>query len=331
MTDWRVARKIELHLHLEGAAPPAVVQEIANEKCLDLEGILAPGGYSWSGFPDFLRTYEQVAAIFETAEDYARLMRAVLEKSADDGIVYSEIFLAPDFCGDASETAWREYLAAMTEAAAQARASSGIEARFIVTCIRHLGPRRAAQVAAMAAATAGGLVAGFGMGGDERHLSASEFARAFDLARAAGLGLTTHAGEICGPESIRDSISMLRPDRIGHGIRAIEDPDLVAELAERGTVLEVNPGSNVALGVVAEWRAHPIDMLRRQGVRVTVSTDDPPFFHTNLPREYRMLETTFGWGDAEFRAVNLVAAQAAFCDASTRRRLIDLFSEPEAP
>jgi adenosine deaminase len=120
---------------------------------------------------------------------------------------------------------------------------------------------------------------------------------------------------------VRAALRDLGVERIGHGVRAIEDLALVDELAERGTVLEVCPGSNVALGVYPDMRAHPIARLRDRGVRVTVSTDDPPFFHTTMAKEYEALHDAFDWDKGVFAALNQTALDAAFCDADTKTRL----------
>jgi adenosine deaminase len=141
------------------------------------------------------------------------------------------------------------------------------------------------------------------------------------MAREAGLRLTAHAGEWGGPESVADALRHLRPERIGHGVRAIEDLALVDRLAEDGIVLEVCPGSNVTLGIYPTLAAHPIERLRARGVKVTVSTDDPPFFHTTMAREFDALAHAFGWDEDDFRALNATALEAAFCDAATRARV----------
>ncbi|WP_392663359.1 adenosine deaminase [Amaricoccus sp. B4] len=315
--------KVELHLHLEGAAPPAFIRGLAAEKGVDLSAIFdADGGYRWADFAEFLRTYEAACTVLQSPRDFCRLVEAVLAASAADGVIYTEIFLAPDLCGGGSPAAWPEYLAAMIEGADSARRASGIETRFIPTAIRHFGPERALRAARLAAETAGAVVTGFGMGGDERDGHLAEFASAFELAAEAGLGLTVHAGEVCGPQSIRDALDHLSVSRIGHGVRAIEEPALVSRLAEEGIVLEVNPGSNVALGVYPDWRSHPIDRLRRAGVNVTVSTDDPPYFHTGMIHEYAELASAFGWTSVDFAAINRTALRAAFCDEKTRERLL---------
>ena len=315
--------KVELHLHLEGAAPPALIRDMAREKHIDISGIFAPdGGYAYRDFWHFLQVYEAATSVLKTPEDYARLTRAVLEASAENGVIYCETFISPDFCGGRDLTAWRDYLDAIREAADAVERSHGIVLRGIVTPIRHFGPDAAREAALCAAETAGDWIVGLGIGGDEKAGSFKDFTYAFDMAREARLRLTAHAGEWDGPQSVRDALTHLRVERIGHGVRAIEDPALVDELAEAGVVLEVCPGSNVALGLYPDWHAHPIETLRAAGVKVTVSTDDPPFFHTTMTHEYESLARAFDWDGGVFQTLNTVAANAAFCDEATRAKIL---------
>ena len=315
--------KVELHLHLEGAAPPAFIRGLAREKNMDIAGIFdADGNYAFTDFWHFLKVYEAATETLKTPEDYQRLTLAVLEESAASGVVYSETFVSPDFCGGRDLVAWREYLHAMQEAADQAERQMGITLRGIITCIRHFGPDKARETARCAAETAGNWIVGFGIAGDEKSGAPKDFAYAFDVAREAGLRLTAHAGEWGGPESVRDALSALKVERIGHGVRAIEDLALVDELAERGIVLEVCPGSNIALGLYKNWRAHPIAELHRRGVKVTISTDDPPFFHTTMAHEYDRLNAAFDWDEAMFLDIARTSLDAAFCDADTHARVL---------
>ncbi len=317
--------KVELHLHLEGAAPPAFIRGLAKEKRMDIGGIFDDRGhYQYKDFWDFLKVYEAATSTLKSPEDYARLTLAVLEESAASGVVYSETFLSPDFCGGRDIGAWREYLHAIREAADQAERTMGITLRGIITCIRHFGPEKARETARCAADTAGDWIVGFGIAGDEAVLAPKDFLWSFDCAREAGLRLTAHAGEWGGPQSVRDAVNDLGVERIGHGVRAIEDLALVDELAERGIVLEVCPGSNVALGLYPNWRRHPIGQLYDRGVKVTVSTDDPPFFHTTMVREFEELNRAFDWDDGVFATLNWTALDAAFCDADTRARIAKL-------
>ncbi len=322
MQTMQTMPKIELHLHLEGAALPDLIRRMAKEKSINLSGVFAENGdYTFDDFPHFLQVYEAATSVVRTPEDYARLTAAVLEQSAAQGVIYTEAFLSPDFCGRGDLGAWREYLQAIQEAAITAERAHGITLRGIVTCIRHFGPYTSRQTARCAADTAGDWIVGFGMAGNETMGKQGDFAWAFDCAREAGLRLTTHAGEFGGPESVRQALDDLRVDRIGHGVRAIEDAALVKRLSDTSVVLEVCPKANIALGLYRDLRAHPIAELRKAGVKVTVSTDDPPFFHTTMTGEYAGLAHSFGWDETDFAALNRTALDAAFCDAKTKKRL----------
>jgi adenosine deaminase len=319
LTALEALPKIELHLHHEGAAPPAFIRQLAHEKKIDLSRIFRDdGSYDFRDFVHFLSVYEAATSVLQTPEDFARLTRAILQESAENGVVYTESFISPDFCGGSDLGAWREYLQAIKEAADQAERDWGITLRGGSTVIRHFGPDKAKASALCAAETAGDWLVGLGMGGDENQGEQGDFAYSYDMAREAGLQLTTHAGEWRGPQEVRAAVLDLGVSRIGHGVRVIEDPATMDLLIERGVTLEVCPGSNVALGVYPRLDQHPIERLRDAGVRVTVSTDDPPFFHTTLRREYRNLAQCFGWDQEVFGQVTQTALEAAFCDEDTR-------------
>lgn len=314
--------KVELHLHLEGGAPPAFIRGLAREKKLDISGIFnEDGSYRFTDFWNFLKVYEAACTTLQSPEDFRRLTLAVLEESAASGVIYSETFLSPDFCGGRDLGAWREYLHAIREAADEAERTMGITLRGVVTCIRHFGPEKARETARCAAETAGDFITGFGIAGDEKIGAPKDFLWSFDCAREAGLRLTAHAGEWGGPDSVRAAIRDLGVERIGHGVRAIEDLALVDEIAERGVVLEVCPGSNVALGIYPTFRAHPIGQLYDREVKVTISTDDPPFFHTTMAREYEMLNRAFDWDEGVFSKIARTSLDAAFCDADTKAKI----------
>ncbi len=320
--------KTELHLHLEGAAPPAFIAGLAREKGVDLGGIFnADGSYKYQGFDHFLKVYEAACTVLTSPEDFRRLTLAVLEESAANGVIYGETFLSPDFCGKGDLGAWREYLAAITEAASEAEARDGVTLKGVVTCIRHFGPEQARTAARCAAETMGDFIVGFGIGGDEMAGKLGDFAYSFDMAREAGLHLTAHAGEWGGPESVRDAVNDLGVARVGHGVRSIEDPAWVEELARRGVHLEICPGSNISLGVFPDWPLHPINTFYERGVSLSISTDDPPFFHTTLAGEYERLAETFDWDEAVFRDINIMAMKAAFCDDATRAAKLETLGE----
>ena len=320
--NFQTMPKIELHTHLEGCAPPAFIKQLAHEKRLDLSGIFAAqGGYDFRDLDHFLKVYETACTTLQGPEDFHRLTMAVLEETAAHGVVYMETFVSPDFCGGGDPGAWKDYLAAMQEAADQAEQKLGITLKGIVTGIRHFGPDACKPAAKCAVETFGDFVTGYGMAGGEMAGRPGDYAYSFDMAREAGMPLTCHAGEWGGASMVRETIRDLKVERIGHGIGAIDDPDLIKEIVDKDIMLEVCPGSNVVLKAVDGWDSHPIVKLRDAGVKVTVSTDDPPFFHTTMTAEYQMLHQTFGWEADDFKAINETALATAFCDDDTRARV----------
>ncbi|MBB6487600.1 adenosine deaminase [Rhizobium lusitanum] len=314
-------KKVELHCHLEGAAPPALTLAQAQKYGVDTSAFLKDGTYLWKDFAEFLVCYDQVSEAYRTEEDYALLTETYLEELASIGTIYSELIVSPDH-GDRIGLGADAYMAGVSAGIHAAKAKTGIEARLIVTGERHFGPDRVVKAAEYAAKSDNPLITGFNMAGEERMGRVADYARAFDIVREAGLGLTIHAGEVCGAFSVADSLELVRPQRIGHGVRAIEDMDLVKRLADVGTVLEVCPGSNIALKVFPDFQSHPLRKLRDAGVKVTINSDDPPFFHTSLKREYELASSAFGFSDDEINAMTRTAIEAAFVDEATRAALL---------
>ncbi|WP_299937512.1 adenosine deaminase [uncultured Pelagimonas sp.] len=314
--------KIELHTHLEGMAPPSFIRGLAQEKNVDLSKIFREdGSYDYRDFVHFLSVYEAATSVLTGPEEFARLTRAVLEEAAASDVIYIESFISPDFCGNSDVEAWKEYLHAIQDAAVEAERDLGITLCGIATPIRHFGPDKAKTAALCAAETAGDFIVGLGMGGDENQGQQKDFAYSFDMAREAGLHLTSHAGEWRGPQEVREAVEDLGVERIGHGVRASEDLAVVDMLIERDITLEVCPGSNVFLGVYDALDQHPIEKLRDRGVKVTVSTDDPPFFHTTMRKEYAALVGVFGWDEEIFDQIDKNAVDAAFCNADTKAKI----------
>jgi len=314
-------KKVELHCHLEGAAPPALTLAQAQKYGVDTGAFLKDGTYLWKDFAEFLVCYDKVSEVYRSEEDYALLTETYLEELAGIGTIYSELIVSPDH-GDRIGLGADAYMAGVSAGIRAAKAKTGIEARLIVTGERHFGPDRVVKAAEYAAKSDNPLITGFNMAGEERMGRVADYARAFDIAREAGLGLTIHAGEVCGAFSVADSLDLVRPQRIGHGVRAIEDIDLVKRLADLGTVLEVCPGSNIALKVFPDFQSHPLRKLRDAGVKVTINSDDPPFFHTSLKREYELASSAFGFSDGEIDAMTRTAIEAAFVDEATRATLL---------
>ncbi|MCX8995679.1 adenosine deaminase [Rhizobiaceae bacterium BDR2-2] len=315
--------KAELHCHIEGAATPALALEQARKYGVDTSRFIRGNAYMWEDFTSFIAAYDLVAGLFRTPEDYARLAETYLLELASFGTIYSELFVSPDH-GEAVGLPADAYLEGLAAGMLAAREKTGIESRMTIIGERHLGPenvlRRARETARHLHRHP--LVTGFNMAGDERMNRVADYVPAFDIARDADLGLTIHAGELTGPQSVADALDLVRPSRIGHGVRAAEDADLVRRLADLGTVLEVCPGSNIALQVFPDYESHPLTDFIEAGVRVTLNADDPPFFHTTLAMEYERAETVFGLSRERLLATTRTAIEAAFVDEETRARLL---------
>ncbi|KAB0683000.1 adenosine deaminase [Aureimonas leprariae] len=312
--------KAELHCHLEGTASPPLVRRQAARYGVDIATLLDGDRYRWHDFASFLRAYGAASALFRTEEDYAELAETYLASIAGSGAIYAEFFISPDHA-EAAGLSPGAYAAAVAEGIRSAEAEHGIVARLIVVGVRHLGVESVERAARFAAGMPP-LVTGFGLAGDEGAGDPADFARAFAIARDAGLGLTAHAGEFRGADAIRRTLDALQPSRLGHGVRAVEDPDLVRRIAAVGIVLEVCPGSNLALGVYPSPDAHPLPRLRTSGCRVTLNSDDPPFFGTTLAGEYVLARDAMDFSDADLLAATRTAIEAAFVDEATRRDLL---------
>lgn len=313
--------KAELHCHIEGAAAPELVIRQAQKYGKDVSPYIQNGSFVWHDFISFLKAYDFAADLFRTEDDYARLSEHYLTSLARDGAIYSEIFTSPDHAMKAGLSP-KAYTDALGEGMARAKAKTGIEGRMIVTGVRHVGLESIEGAARFAARCGHPLVTGFGVAGDERNGDIEDYVRAFEIAREAGLGITIHAGEFGGWESVQAALDHIRPSRIGHGVRAIENPDLVKRIAAEGVVLECCPGSNIALKVFDSYAEHPFPALRAAGCKVTLNSDDPPYFWTTLKHEYDIAAEHFGMSDKDLTAVTRTAIEAAFVDRKTKAQLL---------
>ena len=313
--------KAELHCHIEGAAPPDLVVRQAAKYGADVSPFIRDGAFVWHDFASFLAAYDSSADLFRDEDDFARLSEHYLTSLARDGAIYSEFFISPDHA-ERSGLSPVVYTDALGEGMARAKAKTGIESRMIVIGVRHFGIEAVEKAARFAARRSHSLVSGFGMAGDELFGEFEDYVRAFEIAREAGLGITVHAGELAGWQSVQAALDHVRPSRIGHGVRAIENPDLVRRIAGEGVVLECCPGSNVALKVFDGFADHPLPTLRAAGCKVTLSSDDPPYFSTSLKREYELAAAHFGMDEKVLAGITRTALEAAFVDRRTRAVLL---------
>lgn len=316
--------KAELHVHLEGTASPDLVRRLAARNGMNLPESMfdAEGGFAWTDFLDFLTVYDATSATIRSARDYRDVTYEYLVGCAAEGAIYVEVTSSPDHAAMAGMS-YAEHVEGIARGIEDARVETGIEGRIIVSCVRHFGVDRALTVVREAVSHPHPLVTGFGMGGDEANFPPELFAEVYRIAHEeAGLACTVHAGEWTGPRSIRRALT-LPVGRLGHGVRAIEDEDLLAEIVARGIVLEVCPTSNVSTGIYPDWAGHPFPLLMAAGARVTLNSDDPPYFHTSIGREYARARDAYGLDDAALAGITRTAIAAAYVDESTRAHLLD--------
>jgi aminodeoxyfutalosine deaminase len=303
--------KIELHVHLEGTVRAHTLREIArrNDYPLpdDLESL-----YRFRDFRHFIEVFELTAGALGRYDDFRQVVVEYASEAAAHGAVYLEGIFAPGL--------WRgldtdEVFSGYCDGAQEARERHGVEVRLTPDIPTVYSPEDAETVARFAVAYRERGVVGLGIGGLE--YPSEPFARAFALAREGGVGSVPHAGELAGADSVRTALEGLAADRIRHGIRAVDDPGLVRELAGRGTVLDVCPLSNLRTGAVPSLDEHPLPRLVAAGVRCSISTDDPAIFDTDLSRDHAAAEEL---GLAP-RAIYEAGVHGALCDDATRARL----------
>ena len=321
--------KVELHVHLEGAMRPAVLLELARRNGVELPAEDEAGLRDWFRFRDFehfVQVYLTCSRALRRPEDFRLLASDFLAEQARQNVVYSEVhFTISTHLANGGNG--EEILSALEEAVRQAERIFGASLRWIPDIVRNIGPGPADRTLEWALAGRGQGVVALGLSGSESRFPSEPFREHFEAAGREGLHRVAHAGEHAGPESIRSVLEDCSPERIGHGIRAVDDPSLVAELRDRGIPLEVCPSSNVCLGAVPGLESHPFDRLYRSGCRVTVNTDDPPFFNTTLTDEYLRLHRTFGYTAAELAGLSLAALRQSFLPEPEKTALEQRFRE----
>jgi adenosine deaminase/aminodeoxyfutalosine deaminase len=298
----RALPKAELHLHLEGSIEPETLYEL--DPSTPIEEFRAL--YRYADFNAFLQAFGAIGKRLRTPEDYALITRRLLERLQAQNVRYAEIIVA------AGVVLWKgQKFAPIYEAIRDAARGSAVEVHWILDAVRQFGPEHVRAVAELAADRVDDGVIAFGIGGSEERGPANWFRDTFAFAKSAGLRLTAHAGESMGPESIRAALA-LGAERIGHGIAAAQDADLMRELRERDIPLEVCITSNLVTGVVARIEDHPVRRLFDAGVPITLNTDDPAMFGCSLTNEYALAARVFGFSEAELRGIAANGFRYAF-------------------
>jgi aminodeoxyfutalosine deaminase len=309
--------KIELHVHLEATVSPQRLLEIGRRNGVSLPARTVRGLERSlrrvRSFDDFIRVWVETTCVLRRRRDFHEVALGYAAQLADQGCVYAEALFSPSEPA-LRGTPWDEVFEGYCDGADEARERYGVTVRFTPDITRNLPPEAGELVAEWAVRFRDRGIVGISLGGSEDRFPPAPFARAFAIAREGGLKLAPHAGETAGAASIRAALDELGADRLRHGVRAVEDPDLVAELAERGIVCDVTPVSNLRTGVVRSLAEHPLPAMLAAGVRCSISSDDPVLMRTSLTDN---CEAATSLGHTP-RAMYEHALAGVFCDASTR-------------
>ncbi len=316
--------KAELHLHLEGTVEPATLLELrlrhgmANADLASCEAL-----YRYQNFEGFLMAFKAVTEHLNTPEDYEFITYRLMERLQTENILHAEVFVSAGVC------LWRSQdFAALFEGMERGRERGardfGISLLWIFDAVRHFGTEPAQRVAELAVEYQHRNVIGFGIGGDEKRGPAELFRTVYAFAANHGLHLTAHAGESDGPESIWGALN-LGAERIGHGLTAGQDPELLEELSQRQVPVEICMTSNVLTGCCPRLEDHPVRQYFDHGLMLTLNTDDPAMFRASLCQEYAIAQKNFGFTEEHLRELARNSFEASFLPAERKVELLNLF------
>jgi aminodeoxyfutalosine deaminase len=316
--------KAELHLHLEGTILPTTLVELSKRHdSQPLTLAEAEALYQFTDFTGFIEAFKAVTRQLIHPDDYELAAWRMMQHLAEQGVVHAEIYISVGVI-----YMWRNHDAACFEpifeglerARERAERELSLSVYWIFDAVRHFTVPEAERVFAKAAELrrTHSSIIGIGLGGDERRTGSEPFRDLYAQALAGGLRLTNHAGETTGPEAIREALS-IGSERLGHVLSAIQDPSLLEELKTRGIGLELNPTSNVRTGVCASFAVHPLRRYFEEGLLVTLNSDDPAFFGSDIANEYLQAHTEQGFTRDELRELAANSIRASFLPESTKR------------
>jgi aminodeoxyfutalosine deaminase len=321
--------KAELHLHLEGSIEPATLLELRlRHSMADADLVSCEALYRYQDFQGFLMAFKAVTEHLNTPEDYELITYRLMERLQSENILHAEVFVSVGVCLSRSQD-----FAALFEGIERGRERGArdfdVSLLWIFDAVRHFGTEPAQRVAELAVAFQDRNVIAFGIGGDESRGAPELFRDVYAFAANHGLHLTAHAGESTSPESIWGALN-LGAERIGHGLTAGQDPELLEELAQRQVPVEICMTSNVLTGCCPRLEDHPVRQYFDQGLMLTLNTDDPAMFRTSLCREYAIAQKTFGFTEEQLREIARNSFEASFLDAEHKVRMLDLFDAKAA-
>ncbi|MQA02526.1 MAG: adenosine deaminase [Streptosporangiales bacterium] len=319
MRDPRRLPKAHLHVHLESTIRPSTLRDLAAVHGVRVPQELSGGRHRFGGFADFLAQNELVRSCLRRPDDFRKVAYQLCADHAADGVAYVEVSFTAAAHGERLGELDMP-LANVLAGLARGRAEFGIDYGVILDHSRRRSVTRAWRTLELALAYATDGVVAVGLAGDESY-PGDPFVDVFDAARENGLHVVHHAGEAAGAASVRQALRDGRAERIGHGIRVLEDEDLVAEVRDLRIPLEVCPSSNVALGFASSFETHPLPRLREAGLQVTVNTDIPAMTGADLTGEYTRVRDAYAYDDTELAGLARNAVDASFAPPDVKRRL----------
>lgn len=321
--------KAELHLHLEGSIEPPTLVDLKKRHGVDT-GSMADVAqlYSYQDFTGFLMAFKAVTELLRTPDDYQLIAYDLMQRLKVENVLHAEVYVSVGIC------LWRKHnFDAIFEGLERGRERGerdfGVSILWIFDAVRQFGVEAAQKVADLAVRYRDRNVVAFGIGGDERRAPAELFRDVYLYCAEHGLRLTAHAGETSGPESIWGALN-LKAERIGHGLTAIQDPELIEELARRQMPLEVCLTSNLRTGCCRTPSLHPLRQYFDHGLMVTLNTDDPAMFRTSLSREYALAQEEFKFTDEHLLELARNSFEASFLSAEKKLSLLNLFDAASA-
>jgi aminodeoxyfutalosine deaminase len=320
--------KAELHLHLEGTIDPATLLELRKQHGKKSTLAEVECLYQYKDFAGFLMAFKGITEDLQTAADYELITYRLMEKLKAENVLHAEVYVS------VGVNLWRKQdFAAVFEGLERGRERGerdfGVTLLWIFDAVRHFGPEKAQSVAELAVRYKGRSVVGFGIGGDEAKAGPELFREVYSYAADNGLRLTAHAGETAGPESVWGALN-IRAERIGHGLTAWHDPELVEELSRRQIPVEICMTSNLRTGVCSTMAEHPVRRYFDQGIMVTLNSDDPAMFGTSLAGEYQLAQDAFGFTDEHLRELARNSFEASFLPAEKKLQFLNLFDSVAA-
>ncbi len=321
--------KVELHVHLEGSILPKTLLELARRNQVylpadDINGLA--DFYHFRDFAQFIETYFTITGCLRTQDDYRLIAYEYGCECARQNIAYAEVTFTILTNMALTGLPWQVILEGLNLGRLQAQNEFNVTWQWVFDIVRNQ-PETQEQVLEIALAARSQGVIALGLGGSEAGFPPELFIQTFEKAKQFGLHRVPHAGEIAGPQSVWSAIKLLHAERIGHGVRSIEDPDLIEYLRVHSIPLEVCPTSNVCLQVYPDYAHHPLRVLWDEGVNLTVNSDDPPMFGTDLSTEYRHLVDDFGFSRSELERISLKGIENSFLRPNEKADLVNQFKD----